>query len=230
MSLTLHYHPLSSFCWKALIALYESGVPFTPKLVDLGNAAGYVLDEQVDQFLAFAGILAVDEKMHLGGGRCEPEFDRRGWQPEEIGEGEELEELRAARTLRREPAVGREPAPLATVGPVEAETLRRARQPREERGLRAPSEVERHVVTACTQAREKRLDRAQTGAPLEHEDVVEPGMTCEQRRRRRLDEPGDARIGAAAPDAPEQRQRAHDVADGAREDDQQAHGSPPRAP
>src|SRR5437868_12957113 len=39
MSLTLHYHPLSSFCWKALIALYESGVPFTPKLVDLGNPA-----------------------------------------------------------------------------------------------------------------------------------------------------------------------------------------------
>jgi glutathione S-transferase len=37
MSLTLHYHPLSSFCWKALIALYENGVPFTPKLVDLGN-------------------------------------------------------------------------------------------------------------------------------------------------------------------------------------------------
>jgi glutathione S-transferase len=39
MSLTLHFHPLSSFCWKALIALYEHGVPFTPKLVDLGNSA-----------------------------------------------------------------------------------------------------------------------------------------------------------------------------------------------
>jgi glutathione S-transferase len=39
MSLTLHYHPLSSFCWKALIALYESGAAFTPKLVDLGNPA-----------------------------------------------------------------------------------------------------------------------------------------------------------------------------------------------
>jgi glutathione S-transferase len=38
MSLTLHYHPLSSFCWKALIALYETGTPFTPHLVDLGNA------------------------------------------------------------------------------------------------------------------------------------------------------------------------------------------------
>ncbi|MBR1200213.1 glutathione S-transferase family protein [Bradyrhizobium sp. AUGA SZCCT0240] len=39
MSLTLHFHPLASFCWKALIALYENGVPFTPKLVDLGNPA-----------------------------------------------------------------------------------------------------------------------------------------------------------------------------------------------
>ena len=39
MSLTLHFHPLSSFCWKALIALYENGVPFTPNLVDLGNPA-----------------------------------------------------------------------------------------------------------------------------------------------------------------------------------------------
>jgi len=39
MSLTLYYHPLASFCWKALIALYENGVPFTPKMVDLGNPA-----------------------------------------------------------------------------------------------------------------------------------------------------------------------------------------------
>ena len=37
MSLTLHYHPLSSFCWKALIALYENDTPFEPRLVDLGN-------------------------------------------------------------------------------------------------------------------------------------------------------------------------------------------------
>ena len=37
MSLTLHYHPLASYCWKALIALYENDIPFTPNLVDLGN-------------------------------------------------------------------------------------------------------------------------------------------------------------------------------------------------
>jgi len=39
MTLTLHYHPLSSFCWKPLVGLYENGVPFTPLLVDLGDAA-----------------------------------------------------------------------------------------------------------------------------------------------------------------------------------------------
>jgi glutathione S-transferase len=38
MSLTLYYHPLSSFCWKVLIALYENDVPFTPKIVNLGDA------------------------------------------------------------------------------------------------------------------------------------------------------------------------------------------------
>ncbi|AOO79984.1 glutathione S-transferase family protein [Bosea vaviloviae] len=38
MSLMLHFHPLSSFCQKVLIALYESGTPFTPKLVDLSDA------------------------------------------------------------------------------------------------------------------------------------------------------------------------------------------------
>ena len=39
MSLTLHFHPLSSFCWKALIALYENDTPFTPNSVNLGDEA-----------------------------------------------------------------------------------------------------------------------------------------------------------------------------------------------
>jgi glutathione S-transferase len=37
MSLTLHMHPLSSYCWKALIALYENDTPFEARLVDLGD-------------------------------------------------------------------------------------------------------------------------------------------------------------------------------------------------
>jgi glutathione S-transferase len=38
MALKLHYHPLASFCWKTLIALYENGTAFQPNLVDLGNS------------------------------------------------------------------------------------------------------------------------------------------------------------------------------------------------
>ena len=37
MSLTLWYHPLASYCWKVLIALYELDRPFETKLVDLGE-------------------------------------------------------------------------------------------------------------------------------------------------------------------------------------------------
>lgn len=38
MSLKLYYHPLSSFCWKALTALYESDTSFEPHIVNLGDA------------------------------------------------------------------------------------------------------------------------------------------------------------------------------------------------
>ena len=39
MSLTLHFHPLSSFCQKVLVALYENDTPFTRNIVDLGDPA-----------------------------------------------------------------------------------------------------------------------------------------------------------------------------------------------
>ncbi len=34
MSLTLHYHPLSSFCWKVLIGLYENDTPFEKRVLE----------------------------------------------------------------------------------------------------------------------------------------------------------------------------------------------------
>ena len=37
MSLTLYLHPLSSFCHKVLIALYENDIPFEPHVVNLGD-------------------------------------------------------------------------------------------------------------------------------------------------------------------------------------------------
>jgi glutathione S-transferase len=39
MTLKLYYHPLSSFCHKALIALYEKRTRFEPLVVDFGNPA-----------------------------------------------------------------------------------------------------------------------------------------------------------------------------------------------
>jgi glutathione S-transferase len=39
MTLELHVHPLSSYCWKVLIAAYELGTPFEPVTVDLGDPA-----------------------------------------------------------------------------------------------------------------------------------------------------------------------------------------------
>jgi glutathione S-transferase len=37
--ITLHYHPLSSFCMKVLVGLYELGIPFEKNIVDLADEA-----------------------------------------------------------------------------------------------------------------------------------------------------------------------------------------------
>ena len=39
MSLTLYYHPLSSFCFKVLIALYENDVEFDRRVINLSDPA-----------------------------------------------------------------------------------------------------------------------------------------------------------------------------------------------
>jgi len=37
--LELYLHPLASYCWKVLIALYENATPFTPRVIDLADPA-----------------------------------------------------------------------------------------------------------------------------------------------------------------------------------------------
>jgi glutathione S-transferase len=37
LSLTLYYHPLSSFCHKVLVALYENDTEFDRRIIDLGD-------------------------------------------------------------------------------------------------------------------------------------------------------------------------------------------------
>ena len=39
MSLELHFHPLSSFSQKVVMAFYENDTPFMARLVDFGNEA-----------------------------------------------------------------------------------------------------------------------------------------------------------------------------------------------
>jgi glutathione S-transferase len=46
-ALTLYYHPLSSFCWKVLIALYEADIAFTPRVVNLMDPAGRAAFQKV---------------------------------------------------------------------------------------------------------------------------------------------------------------------------------------
>jgi glutathione S-transferase len=53
MSLTLYLHPLSSYCHKALIALYENATPFEPHVVDLGSPAARAEFAKVWPFAKF---------------------------------------------------------------------------------------------------------------------------------------------------------------------------------
>jgi glutathione S-transferase len=45
--LKLYYHPLASYCWKALIALYENNTPFLPVEIDLFDPASAAQLERV---------------------------------------------------------------------------------------------------------------------------------------------------------------------------------------
>jgi glutathione S-transferase len=83
MSLTLYFHPLSSYCQKALIALYEQGIAFTPRIVDLGDAADHAAflkvwpigkfpvlrDEALGLTLPESSIVIEHLTLHYAGGR-----------------------------------------------------------------------------------------------------------------------------------------------------------------
>lgn len=53
MALTLHYHPLASFCWKPLVALYERDIAFEGVVVDLAAAEDRAAFGAVWPFLKF---------------------------------------------------------------------------------------------------------------------------------------------------------------------------------
>jgi glutathione S-transferase len=53
MDLTLYFHPLASFCHKALIAMDELGLAFEPVVVDLGDPASRAAFAEVWPLLKF---------------------------------------------------------------------------------------------------------------------------------------------------------------------------------
>jgi glutathione S-transferase len=53
MALELYLHPLSSFCWKVLIGLYENETAFEPHIIDLGDAASRAKLQKLWPFAKF---------------------------------------------------------------------------------------------------------------------------------------------------------------------------------
>jgi glutathione S-transferase len=56
MSLKLHYHPLASYCWKALIALYEHEIEFDRQIVDLADPAQHAALRKISPFTKFPAL------------------------------------------------------------------------------------------------------------------------------------------------------------------------------
>jgi len=95
MSLKLYFHPLASFCHKALIAFYENGIPFEPVIVDLLDEASSVSfraiwpmakmpvlrDDERDRTVAESTIIIEYlEAYYPGGTRFLPTDADRAWQ------------------------------------------------------------------------------------------------------------------------------------------------------
>ena len=59
--ITLHLHPLASYCWKVLIGLYETETPFTPNVVDLSDATQHAALMRLSPFGKFPVIEDGDE-------------------------------------------------------------------------------------------------------------------------------------------------------------------------
>jgi len=56
-----YFHPLSSYCWKVLVALYEKGVAFEPILVNLGDPAEAAAFTKLSPMRKMPSIVLGDE-------------------------------------------------------------------------------------------------------------------------------------------------------------------------
>ena len=64
MSLTLYFHPLSSFCQKVLVALYENETQFERHVVDLGDETARAAFQKIANRVE--GTRMAAEKLGIG--------------------------------------------------------------------------------------------------------------------------------------------------------------------
>lgn len=62
--LTLYMHPLASYCWKVLLALYETGTPFAAKHIDLSDPVQRAELLRVSPFARFPVLVDGDQVVH----------------------------------------------------------------------------------------------------------------------------------------------------------------------
>src|ERR1700753_1151009 len=77
MALTLYLHPLSSYCHKALIALYENAVAFTPEVVTLGDPESRARFAQVWPLAKFPVLMDDSRKQTVPESTCIIEYVER---------------------------------------------------------------------------------------------------------------------------------------------------------
>jgi len=103
---------------------------------------------------------------------------------------------------------------------MEAEPHRRARGPTDHATLEMTLQIDGEVGTKRPHPAEELEKRRRARGAIENNDLVDGLVALHQRRRRGLDRPGDVSIRVTVPHAIQQRQGAHDVADGTEQDDQ----------
>jgi glutathione S-transferase len=90
MTLTLYFHPFSSFCQKVLVALYERDVGFAPRIVNLGDPDDRAMLEALWPMAKFPVLRDEAAGRTLAEGSVIVEYlDRFGAAPPLVPEGED---------------------------------------------------------------------------------------------------------------------------------------------
>ena len=110
------------------------------------------------------------------------------------------------------------------IGSGKANPLGRARGHSDDAALEMALEIDHQIEAAGAHSAQEWHERPWGAAPIVNDQFVEPGMSLDDRHRLGLDRPGDVRLRPCAAQTPEQRQRAHHVADRAEQDYQDAIG------